>query len=184
MAFKDSVAIQSIEDKLGCGFWKRNVGADEMEWSRGLFRLYGRNPDKEQASYTLMRECQHPEDRLTFNKIDGNVRAGTLFDREYRVVLPDGGIRRLAHRGEVIFDFRGQPAFDVAVVWDVNDRNYILDEVLADQRRVRVILQALDLFINILRTDGLGVPAADAVSALLQRESADRAAAPETGTAH
>jgi PAS domain-containing protein len=154
MGFRDSLAIQSIEDKLGCGFWKRNVGADEMDWSRGLFRLYGRNQEKEQASYTLMRESQHPEDRLTFQKIDGNVRAGTLFDREYRVVLPDGGTRRLAHRGQVVFNTKDEPAFDVALVWDVSERNQLLDEVLSDEKRIRVILDALDYFFSF--------PAADA----------------------
>ncbi len=50
MDFKDSIAIQLIEDKLGCGFWKRNVGADEMQWSRGLFRLYGRDPERDRAT--------------------------------------------------------------------------------------------------------------------------------------
>lgn len=155
--FRDSLAIRLIEEKLGCGFWRRDVGADEMEWSRGLFNLYGRDPDRDRASYTLMRETQHPEDRLTFAKIDGNVRAGTLFDREYRVVLSDGGTRRLAHRGEVVFDREGEPAYDVAVVWNVADRGQLLDEVLAEKRKVKVILEALDYFISFLQTDGLDV---------------------------
>jgi hypothetical protein len=148
MPFRDSLAIQSIENKLGCGFWKRNVGDDKMEWSPGLFRLYGRNPEKEQASYSLMRETQHPEDRLTFQKIDGNVRAGTLFDREYRVVLSCGGTRRLAHRGQVVFDANDEPDFDVALVWDVNDRNQLLNDVLSDEKKVRAILDALDYFFS------------------------------------
>lgn len=155
MPFRDSLPIRLIEDKLGCGFWRRDVGADEMEWSQGLFRLYGLDPEKDRPSYTLMRETQHPEDRLNFQTIDGNVRSGTLFDREYRVVLPCGGTRRLAHRGEVIFDFKGNPSFDVAVVWNVADRPQLLDEVLSEERRVKVILEALDYFIAFLRTDGL-----------------------------
>jgi PAS domain-containing protein len=155
VALKDSLAVQSIEEKLRCGFWKRNVGADEMEWSLGLFRLFGRDPEREKATYTLLRQSQHPEDRLTFDKIDGNVRAGTLFDRKYRVVWPDGTIRNLEHRGEVIFDRMGEPLLDVAIVWDVDDRGHELDEVLAEERRIRVILEALDLFIKMLRTGGL-----------------------------
>jgi PAS domain-containing protein len=157
MSIKDSLAVRSLEDRLGCGFWRRNVGADEMDWSRGLFRLYGLDPDFDRPSYSLMRQTQHPEDRLTFDKIDGNVRSGTLFDREYRVVLREGGTRRLAHRGEVIFDATGQPSFDVACVWNVEDRNQLLDEVLDDERRVRVILEALDLFIRLLRTEETGI---------------------------
>lgn len=153
--FKDSFAVRLIEEKLGCGFWKRSVGADEMEWSRGLFELYGLDPDRDRPTYSLMRQTQHPEDRLTFDVIDGNVRAGTLFDREYRVVLRDGGTRRLAHRGEVIFDLHGEPAYDVACVWNVADRQNLLDEVLADKRRIKVILEALDLFKRYLRTGGL-----------------------------
>lgn len=154
MDFKNSMAVQLIEDKLGCGFWKRKVGADEMAWSRGLFRLYGLDPETDKPSYTLMRLTQHPEDRLTFDQIDKNVRAGTLFDREYRVVLRDGTTRRLAHRGEVIFNAKGEPDFDVAAVWNVSDRQQMLDEVLADERRIKAILEALDLFIRFLRTDG------------------------------
>lgn len=154
--FRDSFVIQLIEQKLGCGFWRRDVGADEMQWSRGLFRLYGLDADRDRASYSLMRQTQHPEDRLTFEKIDGNVRAGTLFDREYRVVLRGGGTRRLAHHGEVIFDLKGNPAFDVAVVWDVADRLQLLNEVLADRRRIKLILEALDYFVALLRMDAIG----------------------------
>jgi hypothetical protein len=156
--FRDSLAIHLIENKLGCGFWKRKVGADEMEWSRGLFRLYGLDAESDRASYSLMRQTQHPEDRLNFATIDGNVRAGTLFDREYRVVLRNGSTRRLAHRGEVVFNYKGEAAFDVAAVWDVSDREQLLDEVLADQRRIKVILEALDLFIKVLRTEGFDAP--------------------------
>ena len=154
MPLKSSLAVQSIEDKLGCGFWRRDVGADEMQWSRGLYRLLGHDPDTDKASYTLLRQSQHPEDRLTFDVIDRNVRAGTLFDREYRVLLPGGGTRRLAHKGEVIFGADDKPRFDVAVVWDVNDRNHQLDEILADERRTRVLLEALDLFIGLLWMEG------------------------------
>jgi PAS domain-containing protein len=174
MNFKDSVAIRLIEDKLGCGFWRRDVGSDEMEWSRGLFKLYGLDPDKDRPSYTLMRETQHPEDRLTFEKIDGNVRAGTLFDREYRVTLRDGGTRRLAHRGEVIFDHKGAPTFDVAVVWNVADRPQLLDEVLSDERRLKIILEALDYFISFLRSDGLGMVPGEMLEKLALRPSGRR----------
>ena len=171
MNFKDSLAIQSMEEKLSCGFWKRNVGEDKMEWSRGLYRLYGRNPETEPASYTLMRETQHPEDRLTFQKIDFNVRAGTLFDREYRVVLRDGSIRRLAHRGQVVFNANDEPQFDVALVWNVNERNQLLDEVLSDERRVRTVLDALDYFLSFPATRGLhpGMIEALSLSALNRR---------------
>lgn len=155
MEIRDSLAIRLIEDRLSCGFWKRKVGDGRMEWSLGLFRLYGLDSEKDPASYTLMRRTQHSEDRLTFDKIDGNVRAGTLFDREYRVVLRDGTTRRLAHRGEVIFDHKGEPAFDVAIVWNVADRQQLLDEVLSNERRIKTILEALDYFIGLLRTDGL-----------------------------
>lgn len=154
MHFQNSLPIRLIEEKLGCGFWRRDVGADEMQWSKGLFRLYDRDPEKDKASYSLMREGQHPEDRLTFATIDGNVRAGTLFDREYRVVLRDGSIRRLAHHGEVIFDRRARPSFDVAVVWDIGDRKPLLDEVLQDNGRVKAVLDALDYFIGMLQADG------------------------------
>ncbi len=176
MRFLDSRAILSIEEKLGCGFWRRDVGADEMEWSRGLFRLYGLDPAKDRPSYTLMRGTQHPEDRLTFDKIDGNVRAGTLFDRQYRVVLPCGSTRNLAHRGEVIFDSSGNPAFDVAVVWNVDERTQLLDEVLADERRIKVILEALDYFIAFLRSDGLSTCLGPSLARLLETSgfAADR----------
>jgi PAS domain-containing protein len=171
MHFKNSSAIRLIEDRLGCGFWRRDVGADEMEWSRGLFKLYGLDPDKDRPSYTLMRQTQHPEDRLTFEKIDGNVRAGTLFDREYRVVLSDGTTRRLAHRGEVIFGHNGAPAFDVAIVWNVADRQQLLDEVLSDERRIKIILEALDYFIGFLRSDGLGAVPGEMLEKLALEQS-------------
>jgi len=162
MALSDSLAIQSIENKLGCGFWKRKIGADVMEWSRGLFRLYGVDPVKEAPSYTLMREIQHPEDRLTFETIDRNVRAGTLFDREYRIVLPGGDTRRLAHRGKVVFNIKEEPDFDAALVWDVNDRNQLLDEVLSDEKRIRVILDALEYFLSFPSEDASHPALADA----------------------
>ena len=66
-------------------------------WSDGLYEIYGISPDDFDARYQPGSERVHPEDR---ERVDAEVRRAletcAPIDLEYRIVRPDGRVRRPA----------------------------------------------------------------------------------------
>lgn len=146
--------LRFIESKLHCGVWTRKIGADEMQWSRGLFELLDLDPEKDKPSFSLMRSMQHPDDRLTFAEANANLETGRPFERKYRVIRRSGVQRTLLHRGEVIVDASGRPDHAIAVVSDVSEQQDTWNQMVLQEKRISSVVKATGMIINIVNPDG------------------------------
>jgi PAS domain-containing protein len=84
------------------GTWERDLVADAACWSARMAELYGRPPGMPPLSHDAWLARIHPEDRAL--ALRGWPRPGGGWDHEaeFRVVWPDGTVRRLAERGWVV----------------------------------------------------------------------------------
>jgi PAS domain S-box-containing protein len=105
------------------GSWEWNITDDRVSWSDELFQIYGIEPDKFIASYEGFLSRVHPDDlEHTMAVIQQAVRDITPFIYDHRVIRPDGSVRMLHTRGEVMADGAGKAARLVGTCWDVTDR--------------------------------------------------------------
>jgi PAS domain S-box-containing protein len=105
------------------GSWEWDIVADGVVWSDGLCEIYGIRPEEHEAQYRPGgSEYVHAEDR---DRVDAEVRRTvetcTPIDFEYRVVRPDGRLRRLHSRAEVIVAPDGSPLRLTGTVQDVTE---------------------------------------------------------------
>lgn len=104
------------------GVWDWNLLTDETSYTRECRRLYGW-PEHEEVSVGQWLASLHPEDR---ERADRAVREpltdGRPYEDEYRVVLPNGDVRWVSARGEVLRDSSGKPTRFIGVNLDVTDR--------------------------------------------------------------
>jgi PAS domain S-box-containing protein len=106
------------------GSWEWDLTTNEMSCSEGLFRIYGIGAeDFEGASYDPGRsEYVHPDDRaLVEAEMREAVEKGTPVDFEYRIIRPDGRIRRLHSRAELVADAEGKPLRLTGTAQDVTE---------------------------------------------------------------
>ncbi len=104
------------------GSWEWDVTEDKVAWSPGLFAIYGISPEDFEDRYQPSRERVHPGDR---ERVDEGVRRAletcAPIDSEYRIIRPDGRVRRLRGRAEVITNADGRPVRMVGSVQDVTE---------------------------------------------------------------
>jgi PAS domain S-box-containing protein len=104
------------------GSWEWDIAENTVVWSPGLFAIYGISPDDFEGRYRPSSERVHPDDR---DRLDAAVRRAVEtcepIDTEYRVIRPDGRVRRLHGRAEVITGTDGKPVRLVGTAHDVTE---------------------------------------------------------------
>ena len=105
------------------GSWEWNVRKDEVSWSEELFRIYALDPARHIPSYESFMATVHPDDREhTSTVLRLAMENVSAFVYDHRIVRPDGSVRMLHTRGEVVPGRDGQVARLLGSCWDITDR--------------------------------------------------------------
>ena len=105
------------------GSWEWNVVTGETSWSDETFRIYGFEPGAVVPSFDRMIDAVHPADRAAVREaVNQALRDEQVYDVEHRVARPDGTVRWVHRRGEVIRDEEDEPSRMVGTVHDVTER--------------------------------------------------------------
>jgi two-component system sensor kinase FixL len=96
-------------DAANFGIWIRDLGRNEIWASYKWRELFGFAPS-ERLEFDAILQRLHPDDREGFLQVLGIAVAGEgRYETEFRVMLPNGGIRWISSHGRVEFDANGQP---------------------------------------------------------------------------
>ena len=113
------------------GVWARNVGSGNSVYrSQEIYRLFGFDPESGLPSDQAFYSRIHPEDRdrATIMAFHERTPKGADFDLEFRVVLPDGGIKYIRSAGRPVRNMSGEVTEYVGISMDVTERKRAEDE--------------------------------------------------------
>jgi PAS domain S-box-containing protein len=117
------------------GNWQWNIATDELRWSDEIYSIFGLARPHFGATYEAFLERVHPEDRERVRQaVRQTVEADKPYDLDHRVVRPDGDVRVVHERAEIIRDAGGRPAQMVGTVQDITEQKRIEAEFLRAQR--------------------------------------------------
>ncbi|MFE4213890.1 PP2C family protein-serine/threonine phosphatase [Streptomyces sp. NPDC056844] len=109
----------SLLSRVGSAEW--NLLTDEVSWSDELYQIFGRDPGKGALSLDELPSVLLAEDQpLLTSMVTDCLVDGRPIDGEFRVLLPDGGMRTLHMMGEPVLDADGCTASMWAVLRDVS----------------------------------------------------------------
>ena len=96
-------------DAANLGIWIRDLVGDQI-WATDKWRqLFGFEKWERLDMHRFLQRL-HPEDRDAVSEALTKAReAGGSYEKEYRIVLPDGRVRWIASRGRVEFNAAGKP---------------------------------------------------------------------------
>jgi PAS domain S-box-containing protein len=121
--------------------WRWDIATDVFRCDDELRRLYGMGPEEQVNGHHDLLRRVHPEDR---ERVSQSLRAAKTgngrLDYEFRILLPDGGVRWLADLGRVTMDPAGRPLYLIGVCLDVTERR-TMEERLRDTQRLQAIGQ-------------------------------------------
>jgi PAS domain S-box-containing protein len=105
------------------GSWEWDVVKDQVSWTEELYTIYGVDPKAHVPSYESFLASVHVADREhTSNVLRMAMQNLSPFVYDHRIVRPDGSIRMLHTRGEVIGTSDGRVRRLVGSCWDITDR--------------------------------------------------------------
>ena len=131
--------IEEAQRVAHVGSFEWDVEPNVVTWSDELHRIYGIERGQFKGTYEAFLERVHPDDlAYTKNVVFDAFRNIKPFVYDHRIVRPDGGVRMLHTRGDVIADERGKPLRIVGSCWDVTE----LKDTTRNLERALSLLQA------------------------------------------
>lgn len=105
------------------GSWEWDVSSGRVTCSEGLFTIYGIAAEDFDETYKPGgSKYVHPDDRdLVDQEMQQALETGAPVDFEYRIIRPDGRVRRLHSRAELIADAAGRPLRLTGTAQDVTE---------------------------------------------------------------
>lgn len=120
---KSRTRLAEAERLARLGSWEWDIPNGTMTCSDGLFEIYGIRAEDFEGTYNPSRsKYLHPDDRAMVEaEMREAVESGTPVDFEYRIIRPDGRVRRLHSRAELIADNEGRPLRLTGTAQDVTE---------------------------------------------------------------
>ena len=119
---RNRARLAEAERLARLGSWEWDIPNKRLTCSEGLFAIYGIRPEDFDGHYEGGSQHVHPDDReLVESVMREAVERGAPVDFEYRILRPDGRVRRVHSRAELTADSEGSPLRLTGTVQDVTE---------------------------------------------------------------
>jgi formate hydrogenlyase transcriptional activator len=144
---KERLSLAS--DSARAHFWNLEIDSGRIWTTEKAKEFFGFAPDREPDLESFFN-IVHPEDREKLRlTVEEAVRSGEDNGAEYRIVRPDGSIRRVLFRGQPYPASTGQSARLMGVSIDMTERKQV-EQALENRLRFERLLSDLSAkFVNI-----------------------------------
>ncbi len=119
------------------GAWEWEIAANHVTWSAMLEDIHGIPRGSFGGTFEGHRDDMHPEDReRVFATLQSTLRTGEPYFVIYRIIRPDGQVRWLEARANLLHDAERRPMRLVGVCTDVTERKRAQDDLAESERRL------------------------------------------------
>lgn len=145
---ENEARLRLATEAAGVGVWEWRLDTNEMIYSARAKAICGFAEDQP-VTYEMVVAATHPEDFPVTSAQAARALDPVIRDRspyEYRIIRPDGDVRRVTACGEAIFEV-GDDGVERAVRYvgtlvDITQRQWAEDAVRTSERRLHLALRA------------------------------------------
>jgi PAS domain S-box-containing protein len=138
--------FRRVQELSHIGVWELDLDTEALWWSSGIRRIHGVAPDYT-PSLDAAISFYHPEDRVTIKTaVQQAIETGKRYSHRLRIIRPDGTMRHVLARGEVVYGGDGTPERLRGTFQDVT-------ELERAKRELRAQNERLDMFSDVVAHD-------------------------------
>jgi PAS domain S-box-containing protein len=125
------------------GNWSWDIKTNHITWSDELYRIFETDINSEVLSFEKYISFIHPEDReLVKRTINDSITNATPYNLYHRLVFPNGKVKTIHSRGEVLKNQQGETFKLFGIAQDVTEQFSIQQELKEKQIFIRKIADA------------------------------------------
>lgn len=118
------------------GSWRWDLKTGEVWWSDETYRIYGYDPQQFSPTLATVAEIFHRDDQHLFRAVINDAsRKNASCDFEHRIVRPNGEVRWVHRRGEVVRGEGGEFLRVIGTVHDITERKGVERELIEGARQ-------------------------------------------------
>jgi len=156
------------------GSWEWDLVNDHVVWSDELYRIYGVRGDRSAGSYGSYLDKVHADDRARVARVmETAVAERRGWSLDYRIVRPDGEVRMVHGRGEVVLDEQGRPAVVRGTAQDVTESRRVEDALRAAEQLFRRAFDDAPIGMALIDLEGRWLRLNRSLSQMLGRTEQD-----------
>ena len=134
-------ALAKAQETAHLGSWHRDLSTNTLSWSDEVFRILGSSPQGISPSHQSFLSFVHPDDRDSYERtVNEALDRDEPYDIEHRIVRPDGTIRLVQDRSEIVRDSAGARTGTAGTVLDITDRKRAEDALTLEHELLQTVL--------------------------------------------
>ncbi len=120
---KSQKLLKNAQTMANLGVFEWDVAENRVTWSEELYRIFGVSAEHFDSTFDAFLGRVHDDDREKVRRvIEEAYRGHGAFVQEERIVRPDGSMRVLASKGEIVRDEAGRPIKVLGICQDITER--------------------------------------------------------------
>ncbi len=150
--------LETAQQIARLGYWELDLVNQNLFWTRQVYSIWGVDPDTTDTSYEFFIQSIHPDDLEAFYERQKNAwNPGGSLDFEHRIIWPDGSIRYVHEKGEIVRNAKGDPIRLEGTVQDITDRKLALLRLEESEEQYRYLFLKSPMPKWIYELDGLKI---------------------------
>jgi len=151
--------LKLAQSALSLGTWELDLGSETVQCSDQLLRLYGIHEPRGAMGLEEWLSLVHPEDRSKpIGGAKGLFAGAESFERQLRVIWPDGSVHRLHSKSRVIFDDSGKARRVIGADFDITEHEHNEERLRIQQEELANSSRVTDLEKRLLELVARGTP--------------------------
>ncbi|MDO8994708.1 MAG: PAS domain S-box protein, partial [Daejeonella sp.] len=130
------------------GYWQSIPETKSLYWSDELYEIWGIDKNKVIIDYDYLIKSIHPEDLKVFLASRTKALNGEEdHDIRHRIILPDGSIKWVHAKGNLIRDENGKVLVFEGTTQDITESQLAMERLIISESRYRGIIESQTNFI-------------------------------------